>query len=93
MCCCAQYTKVRVNAMYTSLEYLLPPVTVQDIVPPRRKKNIHTLDNLCGKCPMIVPAFFYSHGIDLSTLKVVRLIHSSTSPAAASHIRVGRLYK
>jgi len=40
------------------MEYLLPPVTVQDIVPPRRKKNEHTPDNLHGKCPMIVPVFF-----------------------------------
>ena len=71
--------------MYRSMEYLLPPVTVQDIVPPRRKKNEHTPDNLRGTCPMIVP-FFYKHGIDLATLHVVRLIHSSTSPAAASHI-------
>ena len=58
MRCCAQYTKVRVNAMYRSMEYLLPPVTVQDIMPPRRKKNEHTPDNLHGKCPMIVPVFF-----------------------------------
>ena len=43
--------------MYRSMEYLLPPVTVQDIVPPRRKKNEHTPDNLRGKCPMIVPVF------------------------------------
>ena len=48
----------RVNAMYISMEYLLPPVTVQDIVPPRRKKNKHTLDNLRGKRPMIVPVCF-----------------------------------
>jgi len=53
----------RVNAMYRSMEYL-PPVTVQDIVPPRRKKNEHTRDNHRGKCPMIVPVFFYSHGIE-----------------------------
>ena len=86
MHCCTQYTKVRVNAMYRSVEYLLPQVTVQDIVPLRRKNNEHTPDNLRGKCPMIVPIFFYSHGIDLSTLIVVRLIHSSTSPAAASYI-------
>ena len=128
--------------MYRSMEYLLPPVTVQDIVPPRRKKHEHTPDNRRGKCPMIVPVFFskclevrqevlyfsilsynqgkgqggvrlyckvqtagplalhttsgyrisrhfvffYSHGMDQSTLNVVRLIHSSTSPAAASHI-------
>ena len=57
--------------MYRSMEYLLPPVTVQDIMPPRRKKNEHTPDNLRGKCPMIVPVFFYSHCIDLSTLNVV----------------------
>jgi len=44
--------------MYRSTEYLLPPVTVQDIVPPRRKKNEYTPDNLHGKCPMIVPIFF-----------------------------------
>jgi len=50
--------KVRVNAMYRSMEYLLPPFTVQDIVPPRRKKNEHTPDNLCGKWPMVVPIFF-----------------------------------
>jgi len=62
-----------------------PPVTVQDIVSPRRKKNEDTPDNLRDKCPMIVPAFF-SHGIDQSTLNVVRLMHSSTSPEAASHI-------
>ena len=63
------------------MEYLLPPVTVQDIVPPRRKKNEYTPDNLRGECPMIFPFFFsYSHGIDQSTLNVVRLIHSSTSP-------------
>ena len=49
--CCAQYTKVRINAMYRSLEYLLPPVTVQDIVPPHRKKNEHTPDNLRGNVP------------------------------------------
>ena len=51
-------TKVRVNTMYRSMEYLLPPVTVQDIVPPRSMKNEHTPDNLRGKCPMIVPFFF-----------------------------------
>ena len=45
--------------MYRSMEYLLPPVTVQDIVPPRRKKNEYTPDNLRGKCPMIVPVFFF----------------------------------
>ena len=56
-CCAAQYTKVRVNAMYRSMEYL-PPVTVQDIVPPCHK-NEHTPDNLRGKCPMIVPVFFF----------------------------------
>jgi len=39
-------------------QFTLPPVTVQDIVPPRRKKNGHTPDNLRGKCPMIVPVFF-----------------------------------
>jgi len=44
--------------MYRSMEYLLPPVTVQDIVAPCRKKNKHTPDNLRGKCPMIVPVFF-----------------------------------
>jgi len=44
--------------MYTSMEYPLPPVTVLDIVPPRRKKNEHTPDNLRGKCPMIVSGFF-----------------------------------
>ena len=55
---CEQDTKVRVNAMYRSMEYLLPPVTVQDIVPPCRKKNKHTPDNLLGKCLMIVPFFF-----------------------------------
>ena len=80
----AQYKKVRVSAMYRSMEYLLPPLTVQDIMPPCHK-NKHTPDNLRGKCPMIVP-FFYSHSIDLLTLNIVRLIHSSTSPAAASHI-------
>ena len=72
--------------MYISMEYLLPPLTLQDIVPPRRKKNEHTPDNLRGKCPMIVPVFFYGHGIDQSTVNAVQLIHSSTSPAAASHI-------
>ena len=41
-----------------STEYLLPPVTMQDIVPPRRKKSEHTLDNLRGKWPMIVSVFF-----------------------------------
>jgi len=41
--------------MYRSTEYLLPPVTVQDVMPPRRKKNEHTADNLR---PMIVPVFF-----------------------------------
>jgi len=46
--------------MYRSMEYLLPPVTVQDIVPPLRKKNKHTPDNLHGKCPMIVPVFFFT---------------------------------
>ena len=35
-----------------------PPVTVQDIVSPRRKNNEYTLDNLHGKCPMIIPVFF-----------------------------------
>ena len=67
VCCCAQYTKVRVNAMYRSMEYLLPPVTVQDIVPPRRKKSEHTPDNLHGKCPMIFPFFLQSRhrSIDL----------------------------
>jgi len=51
--------KVRVNAMYGSMEYLLPPVTVQHTVPPRRKKNEYTPDNLRGKCPVIVPVFFF----------------------------------
>ena len=84
MCCCAQYTKVRDNAIYRCMEYLLPPSHCTEyIVRPRRKKNQHTPDNLRGKCPMIVSVFFYSHG---STLNVVRLINSSTSPAAASHI-------
>ena len=58
MHCCAQYMKVRVNAMYRSMEYLLPPVTVRDIMPPHRKKNEHTPDNLRGKCPVIVPVSF-----------------------------------
>ena len=35
-----------------------PPSHLQDIVPLCRKKNEHTPDNLCGKCPMIVPIFF-----------------------------------
>jgi len=49
------------------MEYLLPPVTVQDIVPPRRKKNEHTPDNLHGKSPMIVPVSLQSRhrSIDL----------------------------
>jgi len=59
-----------------------PPVTVQDIVPPRRKKNEHTLDNLRGKCPMIVPIFFSQpQHIDLE-----RCAALSHTPAAASHI-------
>ena len=57
MCAFDTVHKSKFNAMYRSTEYLLPPVTVQDIVPPCRK-NEHTLDNLRGKCPMIVPVFF-----------------------------------
>ena len=58
--------KGRFNAMYKSTEYLLPSVTVQDIVPPRCKKNGHSVDSLRGKCPMIVPFFFsQSQHIDL----------------------------
>jgi len=34
-----------------------PPVTVQDIVPPRHKKDEHTPDNLRGICTMI-PVLF-----------------------------------
>ena len=49
------------------MEYLLPPVTVQDIVPPRRKKNEHTPDNLRGKCPMIVPGGFLFYFIFLQS--------------------------
>jgi len=52
--------KGRFNAMYKSTEYLLPSVTVQDIVPPRCKKNGHSVDSLRGKCPMIVPFFFFT---------------------------------
>ena len=47
------------NAMYRSTEYLLPQsLYIQDIMPPHRKKNEHTLDNLRGKCPTIVPLLF-----------------------------------
>jgi len=35
-----------------------PLVTVQDIVSPHRKNNEHTLDNLRGRCLMIIPVFF-----------------------------------
>jgi len=55
---CTAHASISVNAMYRSMEYL-PPVTVQDIVPPRHKKNEHTPDNLHGKCPMIVPVFCF----------------------------------
>ena len=46
-----------------SVEYFLHPVTVQSIVPPRRKNNKHTQDSFRGECPMIVPSFFNSHSI------------------------------
>ena len=73
------------NMTYRSTEYLLPQVTtVQDVVPPRRK-NEHTLDNLRGKCPMIVPDFSAVTAYRPWTL-CGSLTHSSTSPAAASHI-------
>jgi len=66
------------------MEYLLPQVTVQDIVPPRRKKNEHTPDNLRGKCPMIVSVFLQSRhrSIDLERCAA----HTVAPPAAASHI-------
>ena len=66
MCCCAQYTKVRDNAIYRCMEYLLPPSHCTEyIVRPRRKKNQHTPDNLRGKCPMIVSVFFLQSRLDL----------------------------
>ena len=37
---------------------ILPPFTVQIIVPPRRKKSEHTRDSFLGKWPIIVPDFF-----------------------------------
>ena len=62
-----------------------PPVTVQDIVPPCRNKNEHTLDNLHGKCLMAVPIFFTATAYQ-SWMLCGSLTHSSTSPAAASYI-------
>ena len=53
---CAQYTKRSTRCI--DLHVSSPPVTVQDILPPCHKKNELTLDNLCGKCLMIVPVFF-----------------------------------
>ena len=83
---CAQYTKVIECdvQIYRVPSPPLPSVTVQDVVPPHRMKNKHTLDKLRGKCPMIVPVSSQSWHIDLERC-VAYLIHSSTSPAA-SHI-------
>ena len=62
------------NVMYRSMEYLLPPVTVQDIVPPCCKKNEHSWQPSCMvNVPWLFP-FFHSHGI--STLNIVRLSHT-----------------
>jgi len=68
--------------MYRSIKGITsPPVTVQDIVPPPRKKNEHTLDNLRGKCPTIVPFLFTATAYRSWTL-CSSLTHSSTSRAA-----------
>jgi len=48
--------------------------SVQDIVPSCRQKNKHTLDNLRGKCPTIVPVFFTATAYRV--LNVVRLSHT-----------------
>ena len=71
VCFLCTVDKSKFNTTYRSVEYLLPPVTVQDIMPPRHKKNEHTLDNLCGKCPMIVPVFSQSQHIDLERYVVL----------------------
>jgi len=43
-------------------------------MPPRCQKNEHTLDNLRGKCPTIVPVFFTATAYRV--LNVVRLSHT-----------------
>ena len=56
-------------------------VTVQDIMPPRCKKNEHTLDNLRGKRSTIVPVLFTATAYR-SWMLCGSVTHSSTSPAA-----------
>jgi len=46
---------------------------------PRHKKNEHTLDNLHGKCPMVVPFFFFTATAYQSWTLCSSLTHSSTS--------------
>jgi len=68
-------------APHTDLRSIFSPITVQDIMPPRHKKNEHTLDNLRGICLTIVPVLFAATAYRSWTL-CVSLTHSSTSRAA-----------
>ena len=51
-------------------------------MPPCREKNEHTLDNLRGKCPLIVSGFFFhSHGIIYIEIKrCAALSHTPALP-------------
>ena len=58
------YTKVRVNAKYRSVEYLLPQSLYRISCPLVARRTNTLLTTFVVNVPMmIVPVFFYSHGI------------------------------
>ena len=61
-----------------SAEYLLWPVTVQVILPLRRRNSEHTLVIFIGKCPTIVPSLFTATAFLSEALRYRVLIHKST---------------
>jgi len=66
-----------------------PPSHCTGYRAPSSKKNEHTPDNLRGKCPMIFPVFFYSHGIDLLTFGT---LCGSYTPALLQQLPLTSLY-
>ena len=68
-----------------SAECLFDPVTVQCIVPPRRKKSEHNFNNFQGKCPTTTPplvmATEYRSAVLWSSLS-----HTKTSATAGFHM-------
>ena len=62
--------KSKFNAMYRPTEYLLSPVTVQDIVPPHCKKNEHTQVANVGPSGQINKLSVFKRAIQYLTSKI-----------------------